>query len=97
MPGQVSTRQETAELRELRRQNRLLEQENEVLRRAAAYLSQANLSSAQSQMTFPLVRDLAADADPRRGDLPGAGLLPPILLRLGQATQSVTGTWPTPT
>ena len=34
---------ELAELRELRRRNRLLEQENEVLRRAAAYLSQANL------------------------------------------------------
>lgn len=32
-----------AELRELKRRNRLLEQENEVLRRAAAYLSQANL------------------------------------------------------
>ena len=34
---------DSAELRELRRRNRLLEQENEVLRRAAAYLSQANL------------------------------------------------------
>jgi len=34
---------ESAELRELRRRNRLLEQENEVLRRAAAYLSQSNL------------------------------------------------------
>jgi transposase len=34
---------QAAELRELRRRNRLLEQENEVLRRAAAYLSQANL------------------------------------------------------
>jgi transposase-like protein len=34
---------ELAELRELRRRNKLLEQENEVLRRAAAYLSQANL------------------------------------------------------
>ena len=33
----------SAELRDLRRRNRLLEQENEVLRRAAAYLSQANL------------------------------------------------------
>ena len=37
------TQAESAELRELRRRNRLLEQENEVLRRAAAYLSQANL------------------------------------------------------
>jgi transposase len=34
---------EQAETRELRRRVRLLEQENEVLRRAAAYLSQANL------------------------------------------------------
>lgn len=34
---------ESAELRELKRRNRLLEQENEILRRAAAYLSQANL------------------------------------------------------
>ncbi len=40
-PG-VSTA-EAAENRELRRRNRLLEQENDVLRRAAAYLSQANL------------------------------------------------------
>ena len=37
------TRSESGELRELRRRNKLLEQENEVLRRAAAYLSQANL------------------------------------------------------
>jgi transposase-like protein len=34
---------ESAELRELRRRNRLLEQEVEILRRAAAYLSQAHL------------------------------------------------------
>ena len=34
---------ERSENRELRRKNKLLEQENEVLRRAAAYLSQANL------------------------------------------------------
>ena len=37
------TVQEAAELREARKRIRLLEQENEVLRRAAAYLSQANL------------------------------------------------------
>jgi len=34
---------DAAEVRELKKRNRLLEQENEVLRRAAAYLSQANL------------------------------------------------------
>lgn len=40
-PG--ATAGESAELRELRRRNRLLEQEVGVLRRAAAYLSQAHL------------------------------------------------------
>ncbi len=40
-PGK--TREDSAELRDLRRRNRLLEQENEVLRRVAAYLSQVNL------------------------------------------------------
>ena len=40
-PG--ATSDQFAELRELKRRNRLLEQENEVLRRAAAYLSQAQL------------------------------------------------------
>ena len=34
------TKDEAAEVRELRRRNRLLEQENEVLRRAAIYLGQ---------------------------------------------------------
>jgi transposase len=40
-PGRSSA--ESAELRAANRRIRLLEQENEVLRRAAAYLSQANL------------------------------------------------------
>ena len=40
-PG--STASENVELREARKRIRLLQQENEVLRRAAAYLSQANL------------------------------------------------------
>ncbi|OBC12760.1 transposase [Gordonia sp. 852002-50816_SCH5313054-c] len=40
-PGVSST--ESDELRDARKRIRLLEQENEVLRRAAAYLSQANL------------------------------------------------------
>lgn len=42
------TRAESEELKELKRRNRALEQENEVLRRAAAYLSQANLRLGQS-------------------------------------------------
>lgn len=42
------TTSENEELRELRKRNRLLEQENEVLRRAAAYLSQANLPTKGS-------------------------------------------------
>ena len=41
-PGVTSS--ETAENRELRKRVKLLEQEVEILRRAAAYLSQANLS-----------------------------------------------------
>jgi len=37
------TDQQSEQMRVLKKRNRLLEQENEVLRRAAAYLSQANL------------------------------------------------------
>ncbi len=40
-PGQTAA--DAAEARELKKRIRLLEQENEVLRRATAYLSQANL------------------------------------------------------
>ena len=48
-PGK--TREDSTELRDLRRRNRLLEQENEVLRRAAAYLSQANLPGKGSTVS----------------------------------------------
>ena len=40
-PGVMAS--ESAEVRDLKRRNRLLEQENEVLRRAAAYFAQAHL------------------------------------------------------
>lgn len=58
-PGQSRT--EAAEIRELKKRNRLLEQENEVLRRAAAYLSQANLPRKRF---YPLVTELAAAGIP---------------------------------
>ncbi|WP_434743728.1 IS3 family transposase [Micromonospora sp. SH-82] len=51
---------DSAELREARKRIKLLEQENEVLRRAAAYLSQANLP----KWLYPLVSELAADGIP---------------------------------
>ncbi len=60
-PGLTS--EQSAENRELRKRLRLLEQENEVLRRAAAYLSQANLPG---KIVFPLVREMAATGAPIR-------------------------------
>ena len=42
-PRSASAGGESVELREANKRIKLLEQENEVLRRAAAYLSQANL------------------------------------------------------
>ncbi|MFC5319039.1 IS3 family transposase [Brachybacterium alimentarium] len=55
-----TTREDAAETRDLKRRVRLLEQENEVLRRAAAYLSQANLP----KRFYPLVSELAAENIP---------------------------------
>ncbi|MDX3772471.1 MULTISPECIES: IS3 family transposase [unclassified Streptomyces] len=57
-PGTSS--QESAELREARRRIKLLEQENEVLRRAAAYLSQ----ESSGKRIYPLVKELAGDGVP---------------------------------
>lgn len=51
--------EESAELHELRKHNRLLEQENEVLRRAAAYLARdinPQLSTRWSSISLPRTR-----------------------------------------
>ena len=73
-PG--STTSESAELRDLRRRNRLLEQENEVLRRAAAYLSQSNLPGK----ALPARERARRRRDPRGGDVSGTQARPPALL-----------------
>ncbi|WP_414706284.1 IS3 family transposase [Rhodococcus rhodochrous] len=57
-PG--TTNEEFRENRELRKRIRLLEQENEVLRRAAAYLA----GESSGKMIYPLVRELAAGGIP---------------------------------
>ncbi|WP_096443030.1 IS3 family transposase [Mycobacterium shigaense] len=57
-PGRATT--DSVELREARRRIKLLEQENEVLRRAAAYLSQSDLP----KRLYPLVKELAANGIP---------------------------------
>ncbi|WP_218130731.1 transposase [Lentzea albidocapillata] len=54
------SRGEPAELREARKRIKLLEQENEVLRRATAYLSQANLP----RKTVPARAELTAGGIP---------------------------------
>ncbi|MFW0775263.1 IS3 family transposase [Paenarthrobacter nitroguajacolicus] len=51
---------DSAEMRELKKRNRLLEQENEILRRAAAYLAR----DINPKMIYPLVTDLAAHGVP---------------------------------
>ena len=52
---------ESAEIRELKKRNRLLEQQNEILRRAAAYLARDI-----KPKIYPLVTDLAPPVSPWR-------------------------------
>ncbi|MHA7141883.1 IS3 family transposase [Arthrobacter sp. Sr33] len=58
--GVTRAADDSAKMRDLKKRNRLLEQENEVLRRAAAYLAR----DINPKMTYPLVTDLAADGVP---------------------------------
>ncbi|MGW6217107.1 transposase, partial [Streptomyces sp. NPDC055109] len=61
------TSQESAELREARRRIKLLEQENEVLLRAAACLSHAHLTGKD----LPAREGAGRERDARHGQVPG--------------------------
>ena len=76
------TRSENDELRELRRRNRLLEQEAPVLRRAAAYLSQAHLPGKGSTRRARARRR----RDSCCGVVPGIKALTPALLPVAEIT-----------
>jgi transposase len=80
----VVTRDESAELRNLSKRNRLLEQENEVLRKAAAYLAQGNLPGNRSRW-------------PRRSPVPGQAWLSVFTGNTSERNdiRSVPCSWPT--
>ena len=88
-PGTTST--ESAELRELRKRNKLLDQENEVLRRAAAYFAKES-----PQNDVPAGRGPGRRRDPRRGDLPGPRVLQAGRSMRGNAARSAGVTLTTP-
>lgn len=75
-PG--TTTAENAELREAKKRIRLLEQENEVLRRAAAYLSQANLPGKRCTRSYASSLPTGFPG----GDVPDAEDRSPALLPL---------------
>jgi transposase len=60
---------ESAQVRELKRRNRLLRPENDILRRRCLFGK-----GHQPRMTYPLVTDVAAEGT-RGGDLQGVGTL----------------------
>lgn len=78
------TRSESAGNRELKERIRLLEQENEVLRRAATYLSQANLPGKALPARERARR--RQDSGRGRGRVPGTGACPPALLPVASPT-----------
>src|SRR5690606_37498569 len=75
------------ELREPRKRNRLLEQEVEVLRRAAAYLSQAHLPGK----ALPARERARRGRDSYRGVVPGSEARSPALLPLVEGFRDRAG------
>ena len=85
-PGAM--REDAAELREARNRIRLLEQENEVLRRATAYLSQANLPGK----ALPARRGARRRRNPRGGvDAGSQALTCPVLPLAAQPGHRLLG------
>lgn len=85
-PGE--TKQESAQLRELRKRNWLLEQEVEVLRRATAYLSQALCR----EKALPARERARRRRHSRRGVVPGLEARSPALLPLAKEPRHEAGT-----
>ena len=75
-PGQSRT--EAAQIRELKKRNRLPEQENEVLRGAPAAYPVAGEPAVKR--FYPLVTRASPPQGSRDGDVSGAQALPPALL-----------------
>ena len=88
-PGK--SREESTELREARKQIRLLQQENEALRRAAAYLSQANLPGK----VLPARERARRRGDPRRGVPAGPEALSQATWRSSRRSTTVGNRSPT--
>ena len=77
-PG--TTAAKIAELREAKKRLRLLEPENEVLRRAAAYLSPGNLPGRG----VPARSRAGPGRDPRHGEVPGPQARSPAFIPLAR-------------
>lgn len=85
------SREEDAQIRELIKRNRLLEQENEVLRRAAAYLSQIHITPQNDVPARPRNgRDRCPSSNACRGGVQGTRILKTGVLPVDETTRIET-------